>query len=73
MAEKMIEEKSLSIEDYLGMFESASADFQMVQQRSAQLDHIEIRVMEAEDGNRYEDTTFFEKSGVRYTVRAKLP
>ena len=71
MAEEILEEKELSLEDYLKLFEESSADYQLVKKNSDKISRIRIRKV-AEGGRIFEDTTFTEKSGISYTIRSVL-
>jgi hypothetical protein len=71
MPEQILEEKELSLEEYLGLFEKNSADYQLIKKNSDKLSHIHIKKI-ADGGRIFEDTTFFEKSGIQYTIRTVL-
>lgn len=72
MPEKeILEERDLSVADYLGLFDPESADHPLLAQRSDRLERIVVQKVR-ENGRLFEDTTFFEKTGVKYTVRTVL-
>ena len=71
MAEQILEEKELSLEDYLKLFAEASADYQLVKKNSDKLSRIHIKKISSA-GQIFEDTTFIEKSGIQYTIRTVL-
>ena len=58
--------------DYLKLFDSGSADYAYVASRSERLQSIVVKKLRTPSGQTFEDTTFVEKSGVAYTVRARL-
>ena len=72
LGEEVLEERELSLEDYLALFEDG-ADFALLKDRSARLERIIVKKIKDARGRIFEDTTFVEKTGVRYTVRATLP
>jgi hypothetical protein len=71
MPGEILEEKELSLEDYLKLFEESSADYQLVKKNSDKISRILIKKI-SEGGRLFEDTTFIEKSGVQYTIRSVL-
>ena len=71
MSEQILEEKDLSLEEYLGLFEESSPDYQLVKKSSDKISRIQIKKI-ADGGRVFEDTTFIEKSGVKYTIRSVL-
>jgi hypothetical protein len=72
MSEQILEEKDLSVEEYLKMFAEASADYALVVKGSAKLSRIVIKKISGPSGQLFEDTTFIEKTGVQYTIRTVL-
>ncbi len=72
MPEETLEEREMSVEEYLGLFQEGSADFEMVSKRAAGLERILVRRLRDGQGRLLEDTTFFEKGGVQYTIRNVL-
>ena len=72
MPEEILEEKELSVEDYLKLFEAGSADYEMVKKEAEKLEKIRITLVKDSKGRRAEDTTFFEKNGMKYTIRSIL-
>ncbi len=72
MPEDVLEERELSIEDYLKHFSPDSADYAVVKTRSEKLKSIRLTKLRGADGTLYEDTTFVEKTGITYTIRVKL-
>jgi hypothetical protein len=72
MADEILEEKELSIDEYLKIFAEGSADYELVKKRSSMLSRIVIKKVSDPSGRLMEDTTFFEKSGVEYTIRTIL-
>lgn len=72
MSEETLQERELSIEEYLELFSSASVDYAEVKSKSDKLQSIRLRTLRAPDGQLFEDTTFVEKSGITYTIRVKL-
>jgi hypothetical protein len=72
MEEEILEEKTLTVDEYLKTFEQGSADYDMIKQRSANLASIKLVRLKDARGRLCEDTTFFEKTGVHYTIRSVL-
>jgi hypothetical protein len=72
MSEEVLQERQLSIEEYLTLFSEASVDYSLVKARSDKLQAIHLKTLRSADGQLYEDTTFVEKTGVTYTIRVKL-
>jgi hypothetical protein len=72
MSEEILEERELSIEEYLQLFSGSPVDYPLVQERSAKLKAIHLKTVRGAGGALYEDTTFIEKTGVSYTIRVKL-
>ena len=72
MSEEILEERQLSIEDYLKLFSESSVDYELVKARSDKLKEIHLKTLRGADGVLYEDTTFVEKTGVTYSIRVKL-
>jgi hypothetical protein len=72
MDDQVLEERDLSIEEYLAIFDSASVDYALIKTRSEKLSRIIIKKLRDPSGRLCEDTTFIEKSGVKYTVRSML-
>jgi hypothetical protein len=72
MEDQVLEVKELSIEEYLGLFQADSADFSLVKSRSDRLAKIVLKKVKDASGRVFEDTTFIEKTGVQYTIRAKM-
>ena len=72
MSEEVLQERQLSIEEYLAHFSQDSVDYAVVRSRSANIAAIHIKKLKAPDGTLFEDTTFVEKTGVKYTIRVKL-
>jgi hypothetical protein len=72
MADQVIEEKELSLEDYLASFDPESVDYKLLKERSAKLARIVVKKIIDASGRACEDTTFIEKTGVQYTVRSVL-
>ena len=58
--------------DYLGLYDAASADYAYVAKRSTLLQSIQVRKLRTPSGQIFEETTFVEKSGASYAVRARL-
>jgi hypothetical protein len=72
MGEKeVLTERELSVEEYLALFDPQSADHPLLAQRSVRLERILVQTVR-ERGRLFEDTTFIEKTGVKYTVRTVL-
>jgi hypothetical protein len=71
-AEEVLEEKILTVEGYLKLFAEGSADYEMVRKRAENLASIKIVLLKDASGRKVEDTTFFEKTGVQYTIRSVL-
>lgn len=72
MTEETLQERELSIEDYLKLFSEMSVDYAEVRSKADKLKSIRLRTLRTPDGQRFEDTTFVEKSGITYTIRVKL-
>ena len=72
MSDQLLEERDLSIEEYLAIFDAASVDYELIKKRSANLSRIIIKKLRDSTGRLVEDTTFVEKTGVTYTVRSRL-
>ena len=72
MAEEILEEKDLSIEDYLALFKDAPTDHELIKKRSGNIAKITIKRLRNAEGREFEDTTFVEKTGVTYTIRTVL-
>ncbi len=72
MADRVIEEKDISIEDYLKLFEGHSADYELIKKNSDRLSRVVVKKVEDASGSLFEDTTFIEKSGLNYTIRSKI-
>ncbi len=72
MPDQVLEEKDLSIDEYLAAFDPASADYELIKKRSANLARVVLKKVQDPSGRIFEDTTFIEKTGITYTVRAKL-
>lgn len=72
MADEVLEERECTVEQYLAFYDPASADYDFIQRRSANLRCIHIKKLRAASGQLFEDSTFVEKTGVTWTVRAKL-
>ena len=72
MADQVLEERDLSLDDYLASFDSESVDYQLLKERSAKISRIVIKKIKDPSGRVCEDTTFIEKTGVQYTVRTVL-
>jgi hypothetical protein len=72
MSEEILQERELSIEDYLKLFSESSVDYELLRTRSEKLKAIRLKTLRGADGALYEDTTFVEKTGVTYTIRVKL-
>jgi hypothetical protein len=70
MADRVIEEKDLSIEEYLAVFDPASVDYALIKERSQRLSKITVKKVADASGRLFEDTTFTEKTGIHYTVRS---
>ena len=58
--------------EYLGLYDAQSADYAYVAERSARLQSIQVRKLRTSSGEMFEETEFVEKTGVRYTIRARL-
>jgi hypothetical protein len=71
MAEEVLNERSMSIDEYLALFEKGSGDYELVKTRSGNIREIIVKQIRGDGGQLYEDTTFIEKTGVTYTIRAK--
>jgi hypothetical protein len=72
MADEVVEQRELSVADYLGLYDAASADYAYVAKRSTLLQSIQVRKLRTPSGEMFEETEFVEKTGVRYTIRARL-
>ena len=72
MADQVVEERDLSIEEYLAIFDPASVDYALIKTRSEKLSRIILKKLVDASGRLVEDTTFVEKTGVTYTVRNVL-
>lgn len=72
MADEIIEEKDLSIEDYLALFKDAPTDLELITKRSGNIARIVVKKLRDASGRQFEDTTFIEKTGVQYTIRTVL-
>lgn len=72
MGEELLEEKEISVEQYLALFDADSPDHAVLAQKSEKIARIVIKRLRREDGQHFEDTTFIEKSGITYTVRARV-
>ena len=72
MEEETLQERELSIEDYLKLFSEMSVDYAEVKSKADKLKAIRLRTLRSPDGRLFEDTTFIEKSGITYTIRVKL-
>ncbi len=72
MSEELVEEKEITVEGYLAMFDVDSPDHAILKQRAEKISKIIIKKIRRDDGQNFEDTTFIEKSGVTYTVRARM-
>ena len=72
MSEETLQERELSIEDYLKLFSEMSVDYIEVKSKADKIKSITLRTVRAPDGQLFEDTTFFEKSGIRSSIRVKL-
>ena len=70
--DEVLEEKEWTVADYLALFDSSSADYAYVAQRSERLASVKVKKLRTPSGQTFEDTEFVEKTGVRYTVRTKL-
>ena len=68
---EILEERELSVADYLALFDPQSADHPLLTQRSEKIERILVQKVR-ERGRLFEDTTFIEKIGVKYTVRTVL-
>jgi hypothetical protein len=69
---KVIEQREMSVDEYLAKFPIDSADYKLLKEKSEKLKTIVVAVVEEDGGRRFEDTTFTEKNGSTYTVRAAL-
>jgi hypothetical protein len=72
MADEVLEQREVAVADYLKLFDSASADYAYVASRSERLQSIVVKKLRTPSGQIFEETTFVEKSGVTYAVRARL-
>ena len=72
MADEVVEQRELSVAEYLGLFDPQSADYAYVAQRAERLQSIQVRKLRTPSGGLVEETEFLEKTGVRYTIRARL-
>lgn len=72
MSDQLIEEREMSIEEYLSMFDSQSVDYPLLKTRSEKLAKIVVKKLRDSGGRLLEDTTFIEKTGIQYTVRSFL-
>jgi hypothetical protein len=70
MEDRIVEEREMSIGEYLGMFDPESVDFALIKERSAKIARIVVKKVQSPSGQIFEDTTFTEKNGVTYTVRS---
>lgn len=72
MADQVIEEKDLSIDEYLALFDAQSVDYPLIKKRSEKLSRIIVKKLSDSAGRLCEDTTFIEKTGIQYTIRSML-
>jgi hypothetical protein len=72
MADEVLEEKEWTVEEYLAQFDAASPDYALIRQRSANLKSIVVKKLRTPFGQMFEDTVFFEKTGLSYTIRSRL-
>lgn len=72
MSDQLIEERDMSIKEYLSMFDEQSVDYPLLKTRSEKLARIVVKKMQDPSGRLVEDTTFIEKSGIQYTIRSML-
>lgn len=67
-----MEENDWTVEDYLALFDADAPDTLLIRERSAKLARITVRKVRTPDGRVFEDTTFTEKAGAVYTIRARV-
>jgi len=72
MADDVLEEKEWTLEEYLAQFDAASPDYAVIKQRAANLKSIVVKKLRTPFGQMFEDTIFVEKTGISYTIRARL-
>jgi len=72
MADEVLEQREVTVADYLKLFDHDTADYAYVAGRSDRLQSIVVKKLRTPSGQIFEDTTFVEKTGVTYTVRARL-
>ena len=72
MVEEILQERQLSIDEYLQLFSELAEDYPLIKSRSEKLQTIHLKTLRGDGGILYEDTTFVEKTGVTYTIRVKL-
>ena len=72
MADQVLEERDMGIEEYLGLFDPQSVDYPLIQKRAEKLARIVVKKVADPSGRVREDTTFIEKSGIQYTVNSFL-
>jgi hypothetical protein len=72
MADEVVEQRELSVAEYLALFDARSADYAYVAQRAERLQSIRVRKLRTSSGGMVEETEFVEKTGARYSVRERL-
>lgn len=72
MADEVLEEKEWTIAGYLTLFDPSAPDTALLRERSEKLKSIVVKKLRTPSGQLFEDTTFVEKTGATYTIRARL-
>jgi hypothetical protein len=72
MADEVLEQREVTVADYLKLFDSGSADFAYVAGRAERLQSIVVKKLRTPSGQIFEETVFVEKGGATYAVRARL-
>jgi hypothetical protein len=72
MADELLEQREMTVADYLKLFDSASADFAYVAGRAERLQSIVVKKLRTPSGQIFEETVFTEKGGATYAVRSRL-
>lgn len=68
----MLEEREWTVAQYLQLFDPEAPDTALIRARSDRLQSIVVKKLRAPSGQLFEDTTFVEKGGASYTIRARL-
>ena len=72
MADEVVEQRELSVAEYLALFDAGTADYAYVAERSGRLQSIQVRKLRTSSGEMFEETEFVEMTGIRYAVRSRL-